>query len=69
MTICLVEINKFGFEAEQNGKLAIDIVIRILNRRFYWNMRPIDCTPGRSLWPFNELVLVIVYQSLAMETL
>ena len=44
MTIFLVEMDKFGFETEQNGKLSIDIIIWILNRRFYWNMCSIDCT-------------------------
>ena len=38
MTTILVEINRFGFETEQRGKLLIDTVIWILNTRFYWNM-------------------------------
>ena len=38
MTTFLVEINRFGFQTEQSGKLLTDIVIWILNTRFYWNM-------------------------------
>ena len=37
MTTFLVEIDRFGFQTEQSGKLLIDIVIWILTR-FYWNM-------------------------------
>ena len=44
MIIFLVEIDRFGFETEQSGKLLIDTVIWILNRRFYWNMCPNDFT-------------------------
>ena len=61
MTIFLVEINRFDLEPEQNGKLSIDIVIWILNRRFYWNMCPIDCTynPGKPFISSNFLVVFL----------
>ena len=38
MTTFLVEIDRFGLQTEQSGKRLIDIVIWILNARFYWNM-------------------------------
>ena len=38
MTTLLVEIDRFGFQIEQSGKLLIDIVIWIVNTSFYWNM-------------------------------
>ena len=38
MTTFLAEIDRFGFQTDQSGKLLIDIVIWILNMRFYWNM-------------------------------
>ena len=71
MTIFLVEINKFGFETGQSGKLSIDIIIWIFNRiaptttgkPFISSNVLVLFLKSLSLWPFNELVLVIVHQS------
>ena len=39
MTTFLVEIDRFGFQTEQSGKLLIDIVDYLDSQyTFYWNM-------------------------------